>query len=212
MGKKIQKSKLLDGIKSQIEKCMEYQKKDPDKSAQKRVKLLQKNPVNLGRFYVNVTLKSPDVAQITDMDERLKKAVQMKKLFVVNDLNNVYEAGAIVEATISKDKLTLNATPYGSYDALMSALMQKYFDKTKMLMPLRPKKPTFGNNYISDDVLTAQAAGKKTIVYSIARFSLKSIRKILEGTFDMKKFRTTLVQHDERYANDLRQHDDENVP
>ena len=71
MGKKINKSDILDEIQAEINKCLEYQKADPDKTAQKRVENMEKNPCNTKRFFVNITLKNPEIAQTEKMSERL---------------------------------------------------------------------------------------------------------------------------------------------
>ena len=107
MGTKLKKKDIVDSIKKQLEKCLEYQKKDPDKAAAKRVELLEKNPVKLGKFYVNVTLKSPDMAKVTNLDERLKRLQSKKYLCTIDDMEKVYETGVVIDVKINETSLQI---------------------------------------------------------------------------------------------------------
>ncbi len=72
MGQKIKKSEILDEIQACINNCIEYQKSDTDKSAQKRVQNMDKNPCNTKKFFVNITLKNPEISQTEKLSEILK--------------------------------------------------------------------------------------------------------------------------------------------
>lgn len=189
MGQKIKKKDILDEIKAEIDKCLAYQKADPDKTAQKRVENMAKNPCNTKKFFVNVTLKNPEIAQTEKMSERLKRVKVKRYLATLDEMKKIFEAGCIIEVTVNKNApISINVTSHNCYASLMCSLIPKYFDESCMLMTLKPKKSTTSNSYIEDDVNTALNAGKKKIVYAMGRFSLNGIKDLVKEEYDTEKF------------------------
>lgn len=192
MGKKIKKPDILEDIRTKINQCLEYQQTDPDTTAEKRVSNLRKDPCRSGKYFVNVTLKSAEISETDKMSER-KKRIKVKKYLMTNDeIKKIFEAGCIIEVTITDDaggpKHTISVTAHNSYPSLMGALMPKYFDESCMMQALKPKKPVLGNNYIEDDLKTAREAGKKKIVYSMGRFNLKAVPDLVKEEYDTEKY------------------------
>lgn len=189
MGQKIRKKDILDGIKSEIDRCLAYQKADPDKTAQKRADRMDKSPCGEKRFYVNVTLKSPEAAETDKLPERLKRAKVKRHLANLDEMKKAFEAGCVIEVGVSRTApLSFSVTAHSCYASLMGALIQKYFDESCLLLALKPKKSATSDSYIEDDVNTALAAGKSRIVYAIGRFSVEGIKAMVKGEYDAEKF------------------------
>jgi len=189
MGQKIKKKDILDELKSTIDKCLAYQKADPDKTAKKRVDDMSKNPCSTKRFYVNVTLKSPEISQTDKMSERVKRLKVKHYLLNAVEMNSVFQEGCIIEVPISNTSTTIiNVTSCGSYQGMVSTLVQRYLDDSCILLPFKPRKSVTSNNYIEDDENTAIAAGKSKIVYAMARFSLHAIKELVEDKYDKERF------------------------
>jgi len=181
MGKKLDKKDILETIEKEIEQCKAFQEDDPDKGAEERVKSLNANPVALGKFFVNITLKNAEIANVTKLSERIKRLEDKDRLMTVKEINALYKAGCIITVNIMKEKdsftFSINASSIGSYSSMMDELINKYYDNSNELMLLKPKKPVIGNNYIENDLKAAFTAGKKRIIYALANFD-KSIKTI----------------------------------
>lgn len=189
MGKKINKSEILDDIQAQINKCLEYQKADPDKTAEKRVKNMEQNPCNSKKFYVNITLKNPEVSETDKMSERLKHLKTKRHLVNLTEIKDIFEVGCIIEVNVSVDApITIEVQSVGSYDELINSLISRYFDESCLMLTLKPKKSATSDNYIEDDINTAINSGKTKIVYSLGRFSLTGIPSIVKDEYDQERF------------------------
>lgn len=160
MGKKIKKEEILKKIQDKINVCLEYQKQDPDKTAEKRIEMIENDPCGDLTYYVNVTLKNYLPEDSINLSDRIKHIENKRYLPILDELNSAYEDGCIITVNVIKMKdktydYNISASSYGTLNSIFSTLMSKYFDDSCMLSVLKPKKPLFGGNYIEDDFNTA---------------------------------------------------------
>ena len=88
MGNIISKQSILDEIKAMLEKSRQYQGNDPDESAENRVNNAKIDPCGIGKYYVNITLKSPEISETTKLSERLKHLKSKKYLANLDEIQD----------------------------------------------------------------------------------------------------------------------------
>lgn len=102
MGKKIAKKKILDEILEKIKVCQEYQKVDPDPTADARLKLIESDPCNDATYYVNVTLKDVVPEEDTSLSERKKRMEFRKDLPIVSDFQSFCVNACVIVVNLEK--------------------------------------------------------------------------------------------------------------
>lgn len=189
MGKKVKKSDILSEIQNKINTCLEYQKIDPDPTAEKRIKMVENDPCGDLTYYVNITLKDCKPEDSVNLADRMKYIENKRYLPLLDELNGTYEEGCIITVSIDENKnFSISASGCGSLDGMVNALMPKYFDDSCMIMNLKPKQPLIGDNYLLDDINTAKETNKSSIVYAMARFSKPGIEAVIKKQFDTEKY------------------------
>lgn len=189
MGKKIKKSDILQEIENKIKTCVEYQKKDPDLTAKKRIEMLENDPCGDLTYYVNITLNKTKTESSINLSDRLKNIENKRYLPLLDELNLVFDEGCIITVYFNNDGTYNIGTIYqSSLDSMFQTLMNNYFQDSCMVTSLLPKQPASGNNYLADDMDTAKEASKTKIVYGIARFNKSNIEEMLKEKFDTEKY------------------------
>lgn len=186
---KIEKKGLLAEIIQKIVECEEYQKKDPDVSAEARIKAMENDPCDDGTYYVNVTLKDALPEEITTLAERKKHVEMRKELPLISDMDSFFSAGCIMTVTLQKDGTpSYDVQAAGSFSEMVGTLKAGYFDSSCTVSPFYPKKTILSDSFVESDIKTASANGKSKIMYGLARIDKTKVEEWLEKHYTKQAY------------------------